>query len=292
MLGITIIRTICVIISYVDQCCYYYHGVPKNVTSMSCNPDGSTITWECQVYSPRDPGTSLYVKWYRSDSGVSVREEGELITEGKGGRYDFSVTRATSPALNDSQMIVNGLFLDHFLLTIRNYNSSVDGGYYWCQMIVNDTICLQPSNAGQIPLSSVSLRNCSFSSFDFIEFVMPQVCAMRSSCTIREVTTTDSETGPPFTSTKRQTASSTLDATSVADDISNTSESGTMAVTLYAVIGVLAFIIAVLLLVIVAFVVITVRNHRVYEIKQERKLISTIATERVCSSCCAYYDIR
>ena len=292
MLGITIIQTICVIVSHVDldQCCYYYHGVPKNVTSMPCNPDGSTITWECQVYSPRDPGTNLSVKWYRSASGVSVREEGELIAGGKGARYSFSVTQAMSP-LNDSQMIVNGLFLDHFLLTIRNYDSSIDGGYYWCQMVVNDTICLLPSNVGHIPPSSVSVRNCSFNSFDFIQFEMPRVCAMRSSCT-REVVTTNLETEPPLTSAQGQRTSSTLGITSVVDDISNTSESGMMAVTLYAVIGVLAFIIAVLLLVIVAFVVITVKNHRVYEIKQERKLISTIATEQVCSSCCAYYDIR
>ena len=95
---------------------------------MPCNPDGNTVTWECQVYSPRNPGSSLSVKWYRSISKVSVREEGKLIAEQEGGRYTFTVTRATSP-LNGSQMIVNGLYLDHFQLTIHNYEGSIDGGY-------------------------------------------------------------------------------------------------------------------------------------------------------------------
>ena len=231
---------------------------------MPCNPDGRAITWECQVYSPHDPDTSLSVKWYRSASEVSIREEGELITERKGGRYTFSVTHATSP-LNNSQMIVNGLFLDHFQLTIHSYDSSIDGGYYWCQMVVNITTCLQPSDTGRIPQSS---RNCSFSSFDFIEFEMPQVCARRSSCT-REVMTTEAE--PSVSSTIERTTSSSLGTTFAANN--NASESETMAVTFYAIIGVLAFIFVILLLVIVALVVHTVRNHRVYEIKQECKLI-------------------
>ena len=239
---------------------------------MPCNPDGNTVTWECQVYSPRNPGSSLSVKWYRSASVVSVREEGELIEEQEGGRYTFTVTRATSP-LNDSQMIVNGLFLDHFQLTIHNYESSIDGGYYWCQMVVNDTICLQPSDIGCIPPNSVPVptRSCLFSSFDFIQFEIPQVCARRSSCT-REVT--DSETGPPITSNQGQTASSTFGTTFAASN-SIESESGTMAVTFYAVIGVLVFIVAILLLVILAFVVLTLRNHnlRVYEVKQQCKWI-------------------
>ncbi len=269
MLGITIIQTIYVIISCIDRCCYYYHGVPANVTAMPCNPDDSAITWECQVYGPRDPATNLSVKWYRSMSNVSARQEGELILERKGGRYTFSVTRATSP-LNNSQMIVNGLFLDHFQLTIHNYESSIDGGYYWCQMVVNDTICLQPSDIGRIPPSSVPTRNCTFSLFDFIEFEMPQVCARRSSCT-REVMTTDSETAPT-TSTQGQTTSSAL-ATTFAASNNIESGSGTMAVIFYAVIGILAVVIVILLLVIVAFVVHTVRNHRVYEVKQQRKSI-------------------
>jgi hypothetical protein len=205
-------------------------------------------------------------------SNVSVREEGELILERKGGRYTFSVTRATSP-LNDSQMIVNGLFLDHFQLTIHDYESSIDGGYYWCQIVVNDTTCLQPSDIGRIPQSSVPTRNCTFNSFDFIEFEMPQVCARRSSCT-REVMTIDSTTGPPTTSSQGQTTSSTL-ATTFAASNNIESGSGTMAVTFYAVIGILAVVVVILLLIIVAFIVHTVRNHRVYEVKQQCKSIVT-----------------
>ena len=81
--------------------------------------------------------------------------------------------------------------------------------------------------------------------------------------------TTEAE--PPITSTQGQTTSSSLSTTFAANN--NISESGTMAVAFYAVIGVLAFITVILLLVIVALVVHTVQNHRVYEIKQERKLI-------------------
>ena len=265
MFGMTVIQII-YIISYTDQCCYYYHGVPANVTSMPCNPDGSTIIWECQVYSPHDLDTSLSVEWYRSTSEVPIREEGELITEMKGGRYTSSVTRATSP-LNDSQSVVNGLFLDVFQLTIHSFDNSIDGGYYWCQMVVNDTTCLQPSDIGYITPSSVLTRNCSFTLLDFVAFEMPQVCARISSCT-RETTTT--EAGPiTSTQTQGQTTTSTLGTTSAA---SNTSESGIMTVViLYAVIGIMAFIIVLLLSVIVAFSVYTIRNHRIFEIKQKRK---------------------
>ena len=95
---------------------------------------------------------------------------------------------------------------------------------------------------------------------------MPQVCARGSSCT-REAVTTEAEL--PITSTMAQTISSSLGTTFAANN--DTLESGTMAVTFYAVIGVLTFVIIILLLVIVALVVHTVRNHRMYEIKQKRK---------------------
>ena len=115
---------------------------------MPCNPQGSTITWECQVYSPHDEYTNLSVMWYKSATGVSTREEGNLIQESKGGRHTFLALQASS-AVNDSLSVVHGLFLDVFRLTVNTFDTSIDDGYYWCQIVVNDT-CLQPSNIGRI----------------------------------------------------------------------------------------------------------------------------------------------
>ena len=242
---------------FTGQCCYYYHGVPNNVTMMSCNPEGSTIRWNCQVYSPHDPNTDLSVKWYRSTTEEIARERGELITE-VSGKYTFSMSRATS-AVNDSQSLVDGLFLDVFILTIDNFNSTVDDGYYWCQMVINDS-CLEPSDIGHIALNPSVMNSCSISRFDFIEFEMPQVCAEESPCTT-EMT--------KVTTTIRSKTTSPTDTTT------SPSEARTMTTVLYAVIGVLAFIIILLLLVIVAFTVYTVRNHMVYTLKQKGKVIFT-----------------
>ena len=207
---------------FTGQCCYYYHGVPNNVTMMSCNPEGSTIRWNCQVYSPHDPNTDLSVKWYRSTTEEIAREWGEMISE-MSGKYTFSTSRA-SLAVNDSQSLVDGLFLDVFILTIDNFNSTVDDGYYWCQMVINDS-CLEPSDIGHIALNPSVMNSCSFSQFDFIEFEMPQVCAEKSPCTT-EVTKTEQ-----VTTTLRSKTTSPTDTTA------SPSAARTMTTVLYAVIG-------------------------------------------------------
>ena len=236
---------------FTGQCCYYYHGVPNNVTMMSCNPEGSTIRWNCQVYSPHDPSTDLSVKWYRSTTEEIARERGEMISE-MSGKYTFSTSRA-SLAVNDSQSLVDGLFLNVFVLTVDNFNSTVDDGYYWCQMVINDS-CLEPSDFGHIALNPSVIKNCNFNSFDFIKFKMPQVCATESP-SIAEVTATD-----------KCTPTTGLKTTSPTDTTTSPSDAKTMSQTiiLYAVIGVLAFIVVLLLLVIMVFTVYTVRNHMVY----------------------------
>ena len=199
---------------------------------------------------------------------MPTREEGELISK-KRGKYTFTALPASS-AVNDSQNVVNGLFLGVFRLAISNFDSNTDEGYYWCQMVINDTTCLQPSDVGCITTNSLLTRTCNFSPLDFIEFEMPQVCARRSQCTTEPITTE----ARPITSTQRKNTNTLSSTTSAANN--STFESSMTTVILYAIIGVLVFIVIVLLLVTMVFTIHTVRNHRVFEIKQAERKLSMI----------------
>ena len=137
-------------------------------------------------------------------------------------------------------------------------------------MVINDTTCLQPSDVGRITTNSLLTRTCNFSPLDFIEFEMPQVCARRSQCTTEPITTE----ARPTTSTQGQNTNTLSSITSATTN--STFKSRMTTVILYAIIGVLIFIVIVLLLVIMVFTIHTVRNHRVFEIKQAECKLSMI----------------
>ena len=244
----------------IDQCCYFYDGVPKNVTTVSCTPEGIRITWTCQAYSP--PNTNLSVKWYRSATEDKARKEGELISE-IDGIYQFDATHALSPFMNN-QSIVDGLFLNVFELIVENFSTSKDDGYYWCQLVVNDS-CLEPSDFGHITFNRSFTDTCSLSALETVEYKSPQVCALESQCNI-----TTTKTEHVMTTIDGKQTQSTY-TTTAADSNSTSPQSIGMVVILYAVIGALIVVVLLLLLVVVAFIVYTARNHKVYDIKPRRE---------------------
>ena len=63
------------------------------------------------------------------DQGLQndIMAEGELLSE-LSGKYSFTVTRQLLAVNNQSDLY--GLFWDESVLTIHNFNSSIDDGYY------------------------------------------------------------------------------------------------------------------------------------------------------------------
>ena len=225
-----------------DGCCYYYSIVPRNVTTVSCNPQGMSIIWLCQIYTHHDDYTNLSVQWYKAAPGTVTVDmaEGELLSE-QIGKYSFTVSRRSSIIANQS-----ALFLDNFSLTIHNFNSSTDDGYYWCQIVANGSCPLEPSPIGYMALDQFPVEKCAYSLLDFIDPVMPPICAEGTLCQAEEQTTL---------------ANDDKEVNNHATVIASTS----MIVILYGIIGGLVFIIICLLLIIVACTGCNVRNHRTSE---------------------------
>ena len=172
---------------FVIDSCYYYSIVPKNVTIVSWNPQGMSINWLCQIYIPHSDNTNLSVQWYMAAIGDIA--EGELFSE-LSSKYSFTVSQQ-SPVFDDSQSALNGLFLDDFALTLHNFNSSTDDGYYWCQIVANGSCPLEPSSTGYVALDQFPVETeCAYSLLDFIEHDMPPTCAELGTLYIRDTTTT------------------------------------------------------------------------------------------------------
>ena len=100
--------------------------------------------------------------------------DGELLSE-LSGKYSFTIDRQVLAVNNHSEL--NGLFWDRFVLTIHNFNSSTDDGYYWCQIVANGTCPLEPSPTGYLALDQFPVEKCPYNLFDFTDPVVPPICA-------------------------------------------------------------------------------------------------------------------
>ena len=228
-----------------DRCCYYYSIVPKNVTTISCNPQGMNISWLCYINTPSND-MNVSVQWYKARPGTAesdIMVEGELLSE-LSGKYSFTVTRQLLAVNNQSEL--NGLFWDEFVLTINNFNSNTDDGYYWCQIVANGTCPLEPSPTGYLALDQFPVEKCPYvyHPFDFIDPVVSPICAEGTLCHAEKQTTLASDER-----INDHTSSESILITS-------------MTVILYGIIGGLFLIIIFLLLIIVACTICNVRSRK------------------------------
>ena len=210
---------------------------------ISCNPQGMRINWLCQIHAPPND-TNVSVQWYKAGPGTAesdIMAEGELVSE-LSGKYSFTINRQVLADNNQSEL--NGLFWDQFMLTIHNFNSSTDDGYYWCQIVANRTCPLEPSPTGYLALDQFPVEKCSYSLFDFIDRVMPPICAEGTLCHAEEQTTLASDER-----VNNHTSSESILIIS-------------MTVILYGIIGGLFLIIIFLLLIIMACTVCNIRNRK------------------------------
>ena len=119
---------------FIGQCCYLYGSVSRNVSN--CVPEGDQLPLTCIVHNPRDSYTTLSVRWFRS-SGMSAPAED--ITDIQSTLSNHTQT-LTSLQRNCTQ---GALYADTFPLIIHNFTADKDG-YYWCQILINDSFT-QPS---------------------------------------------------------------------------------------------------------------------------------------------------
>ena len=139
---------------------------------------GQTASLRCVVYVPRDESNNTVgtVKWYRSiDLITSVNITNEyIIQRGASSSEPFSSGRFA------------GLYKDTYILLIRNISSS-DSGYYWCQIITNET-CSSPSPYVNISVSTVSTdQDALILSVDYGD---NPVCANVTTCDLQSTPAT------------------------------------------------------------------------------------------------------
>ena len=143
------------------NCSHYYFIQP--VSAIDCNPLGANLPLTCGVYVPRINPTT--VRWYWTGSGELAGASGIWITDGSPG-YSLTAAQSSDPIVNG---VYIGLFYDQYSLTVLSFNSS-DLGYYWCQIVINDTVMLQPSQFLNISVPAVSSTQCLNSAFLFYDF--------------------------------------------------------------------------------------------------------------------------
>lgn len=128
-----------------DQCCYLYGSVQRN--ERNCVPEGSVFSLNGIVYNPHDRYTNLTVRWFKANSppatGTSATRP-EIIPDNHSD-YNFSIYNAMT---SSSRSCTDGpLYHDTFTLLILNFTTDKNG-YYWYQIFINGS-SYQPSQYAQ-----------------------------------------------------------------------------------------------------------------------------------------------
>ncbi len=117
-----------------SQCCYFYGSAPHN--DSYCIQEGDQLPLNCIIYNPRDSSTNLSVQWYRSSDMSAVTEDNIIV--------DIQSTEFSPKMTSLQRNCTQGrLYADTFTLRIDNFTSD-KSGYYWCQIVINDSFT-QPS---------------------------------------------------------------------------------------------------------------------------------------------------
>jgi len=143
------------------NCSFYYFIQPPS--TIDCNPLGINVPLTCGVYISHNNPTT--VRWYWTQCGDSAGVDGTLITEGFPG-YSLNAVSSTDPIVNG--MFI-GLFYEQYRLTILSFSASYVG-YYWCQIVINDTVLLKPSQILNISVPDTSSSQCLSNAFLFNDF--------------------------------------------------------------------------------------------------------------------------
>ena len=123
------------------QCCYMYGSVPHNESN--CVYEGRQLSLHFIVYNPHDTLTELTVRWFRSDNITRTALSTEEIQDSNEYELLLELSSESAVDINIENCNHNRLYKDVFTLRIHNFTSEKNG-YYWCQIIVNNSVS-QPS---------------------------------------------------------------------------------------------------------------------------------------------------
>ena len=101
-------------------------------------------------YLLSDNITDIEVNWYRSMREDTAGMDGERVT---------GMTYRQNPRTNSN------ITTELFMLAIQNFNATIDTGYYWCQLVVNN-VPLSPSPYGYIYSSDFTLLDYKYDTTD------------------------------------------------------------------------------------------------------------------------------
>ena len=109
----------------------------RDSNDSNCVPENEQFTLQYIVYNLRDPFTNLTVRWFRSMDVTRAISSTEVITTNILGGYADSSNVVTNSTF-DTNCTRGLLYKDTFFLVIHNFTTDKDG-YYWCQIVVNDS---------------------------------------------------------------------------------------------------------------------------------------------------------
>ena len=114
---------------------------------------GYIASFGCEVSVPHDVNNNPVgrVRWHRSLDLVTSEE-----VTAAADKYVISLHSSELVSTGD----FTGLYKDLYVLSIINISSS-DNGYYWCQ-IISDQTCLSPSPYVNISVVTATKDKCSF----------------------------------------------------------------------------------------------------------------------------------
>ena len=119
-----------------DECCYIYGSIANDRNN--CVPEGRQFNLNFIIYNPHDNFTNLTVRWFRNTTAtVNMLTDDEISTTW----WDESTSNIIDQSIHNCSF---DLYRDSITLSIVNFTRNLSG-YYWCQLVINDTYHAQPS---------------------------------------------------------------------------------------------------------------------------------------------------
>ncbi len=120
----------------------YFYG-PKHISG-TC-PAGANAILPCTIEVLEN--SSVNVQWYWTQNVEDAGIQGALIQTNGSDKY-FQTTRTP-----DAVRVFNELFINNF--------TTNDTGFYWCQMVINESILLEPSCPIQLTAVQTNDTECT-----------------------------------------------------------------------------------------------------------------------------------
>ncbi len=115
-------------------CSHWYESHP----SVGTCPIGPTAALECDLQAQVTENSSVSITWYWTQNAEDEGIQGTLIQTNGSDKYF-----ASAPFVGD-QILMTGLVRLFNFLQIRSVSTN-DTGFYWCQIVINGSILLEPS---------------------------------------------------------------------------------------------------------------------------------------------------